>query len=82
MIVFISQYIIKKEGICMDNLEKVYNHMKSYMEEKGFPPTIHQIAETLNIKKYEAEEAFEQLEKSGRIKVRRIPSKAEITFLD
>ena len=82
MTVFTLQYIIKKEGICIDNLEKVYNHMKSYMEEKGFPPTISQMAKELNIKKYEAEEAFEKLKESGRIKITDIPRKTTIEFVD
>ena len=66
----------------MDNLEKVYNHMKSYMEEKGFPPTIHQVAEALGVERHEAQEAYEQLEKSGRIKVTDIPRKSTIEFIE
>ena len=66
----------------MDNLEKVYNYMKSYIEEKGFPPTMQQTAEALNIKRYEAEEAFERLKESGRIKITDIPRKTTIEFVD
>ena len=38
----------------MDNIEKVYDYLKSCMEEKGYPPTIKQIASDLNLKEHEA----------------------------
>ena len=62
--------------------QNVYDYIKSFTEEKGFPPTIHQTAEALNIKQHEVQEAYDQMEKSGKIKVTRIPSKTEITFTD
>lgn len=62
--------------------ENVYDYIKSFTEEKGFPPTIQQAAEALNIKKYEAEEAFEQLKESGRIKITDIPRKTTIEFVE
>lgn len=66
----------------MDNLEKVYNYIKSYMEEKGYPPTIKQVADALNLKEYEAQEAFDQLKESGRIKITDIPRKTTMEFAD
>lgn len=36
----------------MEEIEqKIYDYIKSFTEEKEFPPTIQQIAESLNIKK-------------------------------
>lgn len=62
--------------------QKVYDYIKSYSHEKGYPPILNQVADELGIKTHEAQEAYEQLEKSGKIKVTRIPSKTEITFAD
>ena len=66
----------------MDNIEKVYDYIKYFTEEKGFPPTFFQIEEALGIEKHEAKEAYDQLEKFGRIKVERMPSKIKITFAE
>lgn len=66
----------------MDNLEKVYNRMREFMDKNGFPPTIKQIANELNIREYEAKEAFEELQKSGRIKITDIPRRTIIEFVD
>lgn len=63
-------------------MKKTYAYIKSFIKEKGFPPTIQQIAESLNMKEHEVQEALDQLEKSDKIKVTRIPSKTEITFSD
>lgn len=83
MIVSILRYIIKKkEGKCMNNSDKIYNHMKEFFEKNGFPPTIKQIADELNIKEHVAQETFEQLKESGRIKITDIPRKTIIEFIE
>lgn len=70
-----------KGGINMEEIEqKIYDYIKSFTEEKEFPPTTQQIAETLNIKKHEAQEAVERLEKSGKIKITRTSIKTGMTF--
>lgn len=66
----------------MDNTENVYNFMKSFVEKNGYPPTIKQIANNLNIKEYEAQEALEKLKESGRIKATDIPKKTTIEFVE
>lgn len=58
--------------------QNVYDYIKSFTEEKGFPPAIHHVAEEIGIKKNDAQGAFEQLEKSGRIKITDIPRKTTI----
>lgn len=55
---------------------------KSSNDKNGFVPTVHQIAEELNIAEYEANAAVEQLEKFGRIKITDIPRKTTIEFAD
>ncbi len=73
----------KKGGIVhMDIAEKVYNFMKSSNDKNGFTPTVHQIAEELNIADHEARAAIEQLKESGRIKITDIPRKTIIEFTD
>lgn len=56
--------------------------MKSSNDKNGFIPTVHQIAEELNIEDHEANAAVEQLKESGRIKVTDIPKKTTIEFAD
>lgn len=64
----------------MDIADKVYNFMKSSNDKNGFVPTVHQIAEELNIADHEAKAAIEQLKESGRIKITDIPRKTTIEF--
>lgn len=66
----------------MDITEKVYNFMKSSNDKNGFTPTVHQIAEELNIADHEAKAAIERLKESGRIKITDIPRKITIEFAD
>lgn len=66
----------------MDNIEKVYDYLKSCMEEKGYPPTIKQISSDLNLKEHEVQEAFKQLKESGRVKITDIPRKTTIEFVE
>lgn len=66
----------------MDIAEKVYNFMKSSNDKNKFVPTVHQIAEELNIADHEANAAVEQLKESGRIKITDIPRKITIEFAD
>lgn len=48
----------------MDITDKVYDIMKTSMNNNGFVPTVHQIAEELNIANHEAKVAIEQLKES------------------
>ena len=57
----------------MDIEEKVYSFMKSSKDKNKFVPTVHQIAEELNIADHEANAAIERLKESGRIKITDIP---------
>lgn len=66
----------------MDNQEKIYNYLKSFMKENGYPQTISQIAKELNIPEHETKETFEKLRESGRIKITDIPRKTTIEFRD
>ena len=66
----------------MDIAEKVYNFMKYSKDKNEFVPTVHQIAEELNITDHEANTAIEQLKESGRIKITDIPRKTTIEFAD
>ncbi len=65
----------------MDIAEKVYNFLKSSNDKNGFTPTVHQIAERLNIGDHEAKAAIEQLKESGRIKIMDNPRKITIEFI-
>ncbi|MCI8326515.1 MAG: hypothetical protein HFI37_01915 [Lachnospiraceae bacterium] len=53
----------------MDNVEKVYEHIKSFMEEHGFPPTTKQIADSLKMVEKEVKSALDELEKAGRLMI-------------
>lgn len=66
----------------MDIAEKIYDFMKSSKDKNGFVPTVHQIAEELNIADHEAKTAIEQLKESGKIKITDIPRKTTIEFVD
>lgn len=66
----------------MDIAEKVYNFMKGSKDKNGFVPTVHQIAEELNIADHEVNAAVEQLKESGRIKITNFPRKTTIEFCD
>lgn len=62
----------------MDKTEEVYNYMKSFMEKNGYPQSVKQTAEALNIKEHEVKEALDALQQSGRIKITDIPRKTTI----
>jgi|MucameStandDraft_1065616.scaffolds.fasta_scaffold18911_4 SOS-response transcriptional repressor LexA len=66
----------------MDNQEKIYNYLKSFMKENGYPQTSKQMASDLNIPEHEIKEAIEKLQESGRIKITDIPRKTTIEFCD
>ena len=61
---------------------KVYNYLKSFMEEKGYPQSIPQIFRGLNIPEHEVKEAIDKLQQSGRIKITTVPKKVTIEFCD
>lgn len=46
----------------MDNQEKVYNYLKSFMEEKGYPQSNPQMSRGLNIPEHEVKEVFDKLQ--------------------
>ena len=66
----------------MDNQEKVYNNLKSFMVEKGYPQSIPQMSRGLNIPEHEVKEAFDKLQQSGKIKITTVPRKVTIEFCD
>lgn len=66
----------------MDNQEKVYNYLKSFMEEKGYPQSIPQMSRGLNIPEHEVKEAIDKLQESGKIKITTVPKKVTIEFCD
>lgn len=66
----------------MDHTEKIYQYLKTFIEKNGYPQSYNQIAEALNLKKYEVEGAMEELQQSGRIKITHIPSETKIEFVD
>ena len=66
----------------MDNQEKVYNYLKSFMEEKGYPQSTPQMSRDLNIPEHEVKEAIDKLQESGRIKITTVPKKVTIEFCD
>lgn len=66
----------------MDNLERVYHHIKNSVNESGFPATLKQMAEELNLMEHEVKTAFHQLMAAGRIAVREEPNKTIIELND
>lgn len=56
--------------------------MKSSNDKNGFVPTVHQIAEELNIAEHEAKATVDQLKESGKIKITDIPRKTIIEFVN
>lgn len=68
----------------IDNVEeisqKVYNHIKDYIKKHEFAPTTMQISSELQLKEYQVKEALDELEKSERIVITRIPEKTIIEF--
>ena len=66
----------------MDNQEKIYNYLKSFMEEKGYPQSISQMSKDLNVPEHEVKEAMDKLQESGRIKITTVPKKVTIEFCD
>ena len=68
----------KKEGGVMDYTDKVYNYMKSFMEENGFNQTVKGIAKELGILEKEVETAINKLKEAGKVIISDIPRKTTI----
>ena len=66
----------------MDYTDKVYNYMKSFMEENGFHQTVKGIAKELGILEKEVETAIDKLKESGKVIITGIPRKTTIEFKD
>ena len=56
--------------------------MKDSMDKNGFFLTIKKMAEFLNLKEHEAQEAVKELQKAGRIKTTDIPRKVTVEFME
>ena len=54
----------------MDHTNQVYEHLRAFIKKNGYPQSCSQMAKELNLKKYEVEEAIEELQRTGRIKVK------------
>ena len=66
----------------MDSTDKVYNYMKSFMEENGFSQTAREIAMELGILENDVKAAMDKLKEAGRIIITEIPRKTTIEFRD
>ena len=66
----------------MDYTDKVYNYMKSFMEENGFSQTAREIAMELGILENDVKAAMDKLKEAGRIIITEIPRKTTIEFRD
>ncbi len=60
--------------------QKVYDHMKSFMDKHGITPTVKQISEELHLMEHEVKEAIDKLHKSDRIVITKEPEKTTIKF--
>ncbi len=60
---------------------KVYSYMKSLSDQNGFPPTVRQTAEQLDLEVRQVEEALHQMEQLGKIVITDIPAKSIIEFV-
>lgn len=61
---------------------KVYNYMKSLSDKNGFPPTVRQTAQDLQVQVNEVEDALSRLREEGKITITDIPAKSIIEFVD
>lgn len=59
-----------EEEVAMDHTNQVYEHLRAFIKKNGYPQSCSQMAKELNLKKYEVEEAIEELQRTGRIKVK------------
>lgn len=62
--------------------ERIYNHLKSFVKENEYSQTVKQISKGLNIPEHEAQESFDNLQQSGRIKIAATPQQANIEFCE
>lgn len=60
--------------------QKVYEHMKSFMDKHGITPTVRQISEELHLMEHEVKEALDKLHKSDKIVITKEPDKTTIKF--
>ena len=66
----------------MDHTNQVYEQLKTFITKNGYPQSYNQMARELNLKIYEVEKAMEELQRTGRIEITRIPSETKIEFAD
>lgn len=62
--------------------ERMYNHLKSFVEENGYSQTVKQISKDLNIPEHEVQESFDKLQQSGRIRIITTPQQTNIEFCE
>lgn len=62
--------------------ERIYNHLKSFVEENGYFKTVKQISKDLNIPEHEVQESFDKLQQSGRIRIITTPQQTNIEFCE
>ncbi len=60
---------------------KVDSYRKSLSDRNGFPPTVRQTAEQLDLEVRQVEEALHQMEQLGKIVITDIPAKSIIEFV-
>ena len=72
--------IKEKEGVNVDNMDKVYNHMRFCVEKYGCFHSTIQMARELDLNAHEVTEAVEKLEEAGKIKITQIPRETIIEF--
>lgn len=65
-----------------DNIEetaqKVYDHMKCFMDKHGFTPTVNQISDELHMMEHEVKAAINKLHQSDKIVIIEEPRKTTI----
>ena len=73
----------RKLEIIMDAMtERIYNHLKSFVEENGFSKSIKQISKDLNIPEHEVQESFDKLQQFGRIRIITTSQQTNIEFCE
>jgi DNA-directed RNA polymerase specialized sigma subunit len=81
------KYYQKKEGRYLamnvsDNIEetaqKVYDHVKCFMDKHGFTPTVNQISDELHMMEHEVRAAINKLQQSDKIVIIEEPRKTTI----
>lgn len=61
-----------------ETAQKVYDHMKSFMDKNGFTPTVKQISDELHMMEHEVKAAMDKLRQSDKIVIVEEPRKTTI----